>query len=329
VFRYLEFVVLYFLIVNGVIARGETVKFFIYAMLIQSFIAIEQYLFQSSAGFYLLGEPHISPDIPGVAKMDVGGEKMIRSYGTFLHPNFLAGFLVIALFWIYYSYRRHMIMYLTAASMILAALVFSFSRSAFIALSGALLIYYSISNRKFPIKQSLLWLSVFLLIVVAFNLEEPVLGRLFIGPEDAAGIERMEYLDIGRKIIMENPFGVGMGHFTMVMQDYVVSKLSPWSMQPVHNVYILLAAEAGLISAMIFLLLIGYLFYSLLNCYMKGRKDEKDFALIQLAILTVFLIIFLFDHYFYSFYQGQALIFIYLALSSSLTSRFLLPSRKS
>ncbi len=328
-FRYLEFLILYFLLVNGAAGRFDVMNFFIYALLIQAFIAIEQYLFQSSVGLGFLGESNISADVPGVAKMNIGGGKVIRAYGTFLHPNFLAGFLVIALFWIYHSYRKNMWLYLTAASVLLIALVFTFSRSAFIAFGGAFLIYFSISNKKLPVKQILLWFSVFLLIVVAFNLEEPVLSRLLVGSEDTAGVERMQYLQISKNILSENPLGVGLGHFTLIMQDYVTAKLAPWSMQPVHNVYLLIAAEAGLISAMIFLMLLGYLFYSLLISFMRGSGEDKNFAVIQLSILTIFLIIFLFDHFFYSFYQGQAMFFIYLALSSSLTSRFLLPSRKS
>lgn len=329
IFRYLEFLILYFLLVNGVLARSDVLNYFIYSLFVQSFIAIEQYLFQSSVGLGFLGESNISAVVPGVAKMDIGGDKVIRAYGTFLHPNLLAGFLIIALFWIYHSYKKKMWLYLTATSFLLIALVFTFSRSAFIAFGGAFLIYFSISNKKFPIQQILLWISVFLLIVVAFNLEEPVLSRLLAGSEDTASVERMQYLQISKNMLSDNPLGVGLGHFTLVMQDYVATKLSPWSMQPVHNVYLLIASEAGLISAAIFLILLGYLFYFLLVSFMRGSGDDKNFALIQLSILTIFLIIFLFDHYFYSFYQGQALFFIYLALSSSLTNRFLLPNRKS
>lgn len=328
-FRYLEFLLLYFLLVNGVTSRSDVMNCFIYALLIQAFIAIEQYLFQSSVGLGFLGEPNISSEIPGVAKMDIGGAKVIRAYGTFLHSNFLAGFLVIALFWIYHNFRKNMWLFLIAASVLLMALVFTFSRSAFIAFGGAFLVYFSISNKKLPLKQIMLWLSVFLLIVVVFNLEEPVLSRLFVGLEDTSGVERMQYLQIGRNILLDHPMGVGLGHFTLIMQDYITAKLAPWSMQPVHNVYLLIATEAGLISAVIFLMLLGYLFYALLVSFMRESKENKNFALIQLSVLTIFLIVFLFDHYFYSFYQGQAIFFIYLALSSSLTSRFLFPSRKS
>lgn len=125
-FRYLEFIILYFLIVNEVIGREDTMKFFIYALLIQSFIAIEQYFFQSSVGLGVFGEPLIGSEVPGVAKMDIGAGKMIRAYGTFLHPNFLSGFLVIALLWVYHNYKKNMWLYLIVASVLLMALIFTF-----------------------------------------------------------------------------------------------------------------------------------------------------------------------------------------------------------
>lgn len=206
---------------------------------------------------------------------------------------------------------------------------FYFLRSAFVALGGAFLVYFSISNTKIPYKQITLWVSIFLLIVVAFNLEEPILSRLMVTPDDSASIERTTYLKVAKNIIMHEPFGVGLGHFTLVMQNYEKTKLSPWSMQPVHNVFLLIAVEAGLLSMIIFISLLGYLFFALLVTFVKGPQSDKNFATIQLSILTVLVIIFLFDHYFYSFYQGQALFFIYLALSSSLASNTLLPSRKS
>lgn len=64
---------------------------------VQSIIAVFQYLNQSSIGLKILGESIIGKDLPGVAKILIDGEKIVRPYGTFGHPNILGGFLVFSL----------------------------------------------------------------------------------------------------------------------------------------------------------------------------------------------------------------------------------------
>ena len=69
---------------------------------LQSLIAIYQFIFQQSL-FNLpilakiTGETVIGPQIPGIAKIVMDGEKMVRAYGTFPHPNVLGGFLIFSI----------------------------------------------------------------------------------------------------------------------------------------------------------------------------------------------------------------------------------------
>jgi len=66
--------------------------------LFQSLLGIVQFVHNSSLGLHFLGESILGPNIDGVAKLLIDGEKHIRAYGTFPHPNILAGFLLIPLF---------------------------------------------------------------------------------------------------------------------------------------------------------------------------------------------------------------------------------------
>ena len=71
----------------------------VFSGFLQSLIAIYQFIAQHSVFTYpilakITGESIISPQIPGVAKIIVDGEKIIRAYGTFPHPNILGGFLI-------------------------------------------------------------------------------------------------------------------------------------------------------------------------------------------------------------------------------------------
>ena len=110
-------------------------------------------------------------------------------------------------------------------------------------------------------------------------------------------------------MVLDNYLGVGIGNFTDVMQEYSQDKLMPWEFQPVHNIYMLILNEQGILSLFLYL----FLFYYIAS-YLLAKKT--DFNLILISIGFSFLIIGFFDHYFISLYQGQLLLFIYLSLFS-------------
>ena len=69
----------------------------IYSALIQSLLAIFQFLKQKSIGFIFLKESFLSPEKYGVAKITIDGNIYIRAYGFFPHPNILGGFLLFSI----------------------------------------------------------------------------------------------------------------------------------------------------------------------------------------------------------------------------------------
>lgn len=81
----------------------RTIKIILFVSLIQSIIAIAQFVLGHSIGLFLLKESQISPNLSGVAKIAFNGQKFIRAYGLFPHPNVLGGFLSfsIILTWFY------------------------------------------------------------------------------------------------------------------------------------------------------------------------------------------------------------------------------------
>lgn len=70
-------------------------KTIFFSTLTVSIIAITQFILQSDLGLQFLGEPRISNEIKGIAKLS---NNIIRPYGLFQHPNILAGILVITSF---------------------------------------------------------------------------------------------------------------------------------------------------------------------------------------------------------------------------------------
>jgi hypothetical protein len=330
-FRLLEMFVLYFLIVNEVAKKDDLIKVFILTMVLQAGIAVFQYLRQGSIGLRMLGEPVISPETLGVAKIDINGSKLLRPYGTFSHANVLAGGLFMALIFILSKINRKFIVYGLAGVLISAAIVLSFSRSAIMALIGALLVFISISEKKVSLKYVLLGVSILVFILVLFNVEGVFILRFLFGDGGEAVNERLEYLDISRRMLIAHPLGIGLGNFTIQMQDFTLTKLAPWVYQPVHNVYMLMANELGVIGGALFVLIFGLSFYWLLYSLQKVKKQlqEARFAYALIAILAGFIVIALFDHYFITIYQGQVMLFAYLGLASSFIKKSLLPFKKS
>ncbi len=327
--RFLEFFGLYILLVNQLVDRRQILRVFLYGMLFQSFLALLQYLFQSSVGLHFLGEAHLSPQEPGVAKVDFSGGKFLRGYGTFGHPNILGGMVAMALLWGYYLFRKNMMVFLGIGAFLILGLLFSFSRSAFLALGGGILVFISLSDKKIRFQHVLLWGSVVLFLVVLFNLQDVLFDRFFGGNDPNATVERLEYLDAGKSMLMAYPFGIGLGHFTFIMQDFMIQSADPWLLQPVHNVVLLIMNEAGILAGGVFIGLLCVVFAQLLRGLKFEKEDAKLFASISIALLGVITFIMLFDHYFFTLYAGQAVLFLYLGVVSNSLSSDLLPRKKS
>ena len=99
--KLLEFVFLGFYTAFNIkkLRLSTVLALFSIGIIFESFLSILQYFHQGSIGgiFYFFGERTFNGQTPGIANASVNGELVLRPYGTFPHPNVLAGFLVIAM----------------------------------------------------------------------------------------------------------------------------------------------------------------------------------------------------------------------------------------
>lgn len=329
--RLLLFFMLYFLILNGVLVREEVIKFFLAGMVFQAGLAVVQYLLQGSVGLHFLGEPVISPVMPGVAKIDIDGEKLLRPYGTFPHANVLAGALLTGLAFCCYGLKKHYRVLLPLALFFLLTLLLTFSRSAFLGLMAGALVYFSVSEQKPSFKYLLLVGSLLTFFAVLLDVDGIFIQRLLFWDDPGAVLERAEYFKISKNMLLDNPLGVGLGNFTVYMQDYTQLKLAPWLLQPVHNVFLLALNEVGVAGGALFALIFVYLYRYLVRAlkFLKKSSQEKQFGMLLLALLTGIIVISLFDHYFFTLYQGQVLLFLYFGLASAFLKKSGLPRKNS
>lgn len=347
--RLVEMFLLYLMIVNEVLKADELIKVFLAAIFFQVVLALFQYINQASLGLYFLGEPHLSAFLPGVAKVQLAGQKLLRAYGTFSHPNILGGAiffsLILAVPFTFSSeiFAKNLkkprkslltlikftkggwgkVILFSAYALLFLALILTFSRSALLALVISAITYFLLTRSKKILKYFSVAGVIFVVAAFVFNLQNIFWQRFVLENDGDATLERLQYLKISWEMLLKNPFGVGLGSFTLNMQQYFDAKLAPWSFQPVHNMFLLVANEGGLIAGLILLVIFIYCFWAMF----KRVSLKSGYGL--LALLPGLFVIANLDHYFFTIYQGQILFFIYLGLVSIFLKKSGYPLKKS
>jgi O-antigen ligase len=316
---------------NGL--KSLFLKLFAWFCTLESTIAFIQFSKQSSLGLSKLGESVIGPNILGIAKIVSGGTTFIRGYGTFPHPNPLSAFLVAGILITTYllinsSSKKAATLYSTLLFINIIGLTLTFSRGAYLALAAGLTIFFS-SLFFIPLlsKEALGEVSkkiiftlvvIFVSLAVSFFLFKPfLLTRATFS--DQSTMDRKFYDVTGVKMAIANPiFGVGLGESLLHMEQYSGRKLAPWDKQPPHNYFIIAAAELG-IPAMLILV---WIFLSALKSLILNLKSKlTTYNLLLATIFISFLLLMLFDHYFYTLDQTQLLLWLFLALIASETKK--------
>lgn len=320
------FIFTFAVIIRNLAKKGDIKAEFIYLGLFtsgifQSLIGISQFILNRSLGLKILGESILGPGLPGVAKIIVSGVKHIRAYGTFPHPNILAGFLVIPIVLLVSLLAKRFTQkdpagekvshetilakipawFLFCALFInMSCFILTFTRSAFLSLFLAgialLLINLAYAGKKTWLILAILFFTF--LIFGFINISRHSKNFLF---SSQSLEERNQYLNVSREIIIQHPLsGVGLGQF--VFQEIVSNSDWPgWQYQPTHNIYFLIASELGIVGLALFLLLLLTILikYCIVNDLFV-LLTKKPFCFIILS----FLFISFFDHYFWDVKLG-------------------------
>ena len=128
-------------------------------------------------------------------------------------------------------------------------------------------------------------------------------------------------------MFLKNPlFGVGINSFLPSLPDFIIQQKT-FFIQPVHNIYLLILSQIGIVGFSFFVFLLFKTFRKIL----KIKNYLIGILLIEILILGFF------DHYFLTLQQGQLLFALVLGLSYSklryniewrLRRLFLLSARK-
>ncbi len=270
------------------------------ALIYVSTIALVQFLLQRTIGgpFYWLGERSFNSATPGIALANYFGKILMRPYSVFPHPNALAGFLAISIF-LLISQKANKTA--TKISIIFASLTIflTFSKTVWFASLFCLVIY--LTRKKLNLKILKIFLFSILTSITSF------FAFLNFTSSSEEIYKRFELSHTAIKIWKLNPFfGVGLGNSITLLptitqkNSNIISPATSWWLQPVHNIYLLILSETGLVGIFLFILIlkkisikINFLYLSFLLIILTGLLDHYWLTIHQNFLLASILLGFL------------------------------------
>jgi O-antigen ligase len=290
--------------------------------LFQCVIGITQYFLQHSIGLHFLGElKHLFTfEFSGgkrwvfdeIFSVERHSDTLARVSGTLQHPNVLGGFLFCTLLssiYLYFSNNKCKTLLLTGISLQFVILILSFSRAAlFVSLlmiAFSCVFYARHINLRKRINSVIVVLSCSAVLCVAL-FHSQILGRggIFNYNKEVRGAdtERVLYQKIAWEMFKERPF-LGQGMNSFKLHTHRFAPKGKRLISEVHNIYLHILAETGLLGAGCFFL---FLFAVLRHAYVCMRSAEG------ILLFTLFignLLIGCCDFYFIKLPEGQILFF--------------------
>jgi len=188
--------------------------------------------------------------------------------------------------------------------------------------------FISHNRLKIITKRSILIILILIFSVIVFK---PDFYSFLIKPLN----ERLVFQNVSRGTILANPLlGVGIGQFVLTMDNYFSKNLELWQYQPVHNIFLLIWSELGIIGLGLFLWFLWTSFKANKTIDASSCKEKNcstwnnfvsrgtiikqdEFNIYLKGALIGFIFIMLFDHYLWDIQQGQLILWITLGLLAS------------
>lgn len=279
----------------------RNLRLVIYALSIgiffESALGVAQYFNQGSLNsiFYFFGERAFNSQTPGIANASLNGSLVLRPYATFPHPNVLAGYLVLSMtFVLFSSWEKLRYLVLTMGTI---ALFLTLSRAAIVIWVVVLCLYLFKCRWK---------LSAGIGILIAGVIYFSPLGTRFLNINlfDEAIAQRVELAKAAFAMFSKNPIlGVGVNNFLPNLPFYIQQAGNTLFLQPVHNIFLLVLSETGIIG-------FGFFMWFLFKTFNKIARRNA----LGLVLFSEILFLGFFDHYFLTLQQGQLLLALSLGL---------------
>lgn len=259
-----------------------------FSVFFQSILVVAQFVSRHSLQgiWYFFGERYFTLGTPGIAKAALQGNEILRAYGTFSHPNSLAGFfLLIYLFFLTNnSITNNIIKYVTLA---LCSLII------FLSFSKNVILVFLFLNTWYFFKEK----QSCRICTLAKILSPLFLAVIFLSAQtDPLSFQkRITLMTQSLTIVSQYVLtGVGLGNYLLAQYAFPI-KYSYFFLQPVHNIYLLFAAETGPFIS-------GFFF---VNIFIIIKKYWRKMSV--LPIFVAVLLTGLGDHYWLTLQQNTLL----------------------
>lgn len=292
------------------INKNKLVVCLISGILFESILAIIQYFNQGSLQniFYFLGERKFNPQTPGIANASINGRLILRPYGTFSHPNVLAGYLCLfSIFFLFLKSKINKYLILIILTFATFGIFISLSRTVvFVWMLFMITVFIFTIVEKYKKdklnRNNISWKLLILVVIICLIITNLNLANRFLLPNfsDESLVQRGNLISQSIKMIQKNPIlGVGMNNF---LNNLEPDFNTPLLIQPVHNIFLLIFSQTGIIGISVFIFLLVNVF--------KNIIYSKRFNIYKMMIFVAIVLIGTFDHYLFTSQQGQLILAI-------------------
>ena len=254
---------LYLWVINRVPAARWVDRAIAASLVLESVVALLQFVRQGDLGLQWLGEIRLTPPAAGLSVIAIGKQVWLRGYGLTPHPNILGGVLAVFILALIPAYLHasgpRRLIWLAVLALGSAGLALSFSRAAWLGMAvGGAGVLASVLGHA-PWRRRYRWALLIpaglsLLVVLAvvswrFDLFAARLRPGTSATERRSLDERLVLTQIALQTIRRHPLtGIGAGNFSSVSATFIGDHPA-YLPQPVHNVPLLVTAAGLLVLA--------------------------------------------------------------------------------
>ncbi len=289
---------------------------FIFSLTLHSLIGEQQFFQQNTWSNKWLGISSHSLDFGGTAKLNVNGIKYLRAYGGFNHPNIFGGFLAISLLLLlvlfFYSQTiKEKIVLLIIFLIQFFSFLATFSRSSWLGFTVGLLILIFLLNKNIHRSLSFIFKKIYPLLLASFFVIFYFISHYYFLfnqrfsldiSQQTSLTQRWDYKKQAWNIFQKHPWkGIGLNNYVIYLYQHQATPSIPiWQWQPVHNIYLLILTEIGIIGVFLLILFFYFIFIN----FRKKNKPSNISSITTLASLGTLITIGFFDHWIWTQISG-------------------------
>lgn len=246
--------------------------------------------------FYFFGERQLTLSLPDIAKASLSGVEFLRPYGTFSHPNSMAGFYLLVFVFVLMNKKMQEYPILRLITLVCSGILIFLSFSKV----GVLVFLVVLAVALFPKKWSLDCLPCMIARVLTLIV---VSALVFTAQTDPLSFQKRLTLFQNALLIFQHyPLtGVGLGNYVVAQNNFSHPTLF-FLPQPVHNIFLLFLVETGIAVWGIVLLILGKIVWHM-------RKNKPLLLAILVVTLTGVA-----DHYWLTLQQNFLLLGVVFGL---------------